>query len=183
MKDITVQEFIDIYNKKESDQEKQDYLKSLVKIDYMPYTTKITLTEKIIENSYWKDTEKKDLIEVNSPIRHILHVYTVVNNYTYIHIDNKRMAEDYDLLEKDRLVEKIIAIIGDDVKDFSVIEEMAAQDFMTNHYGTKAFLQEQSTRLRDVIKEVGTSLAPVFADALKDLSKDDIVNFVKAISK
>ena len=183
MKDITVQEFIDTYNRKESDQERQDYLKSLVKVEYMPYTTKITLTEKIIENSYWKDTEKKNFIEVNSPIRHILSIYTMINNYTYIHIDNKRMAEDYDLLEKNRLVEKIITAIGEDVKSFSVIEEMTAQDFMTNHYGTKAFLQEQSVRLQDVIKEVGTSLAPVFSDALKDLSKDDIIKFVKAISK
>ena len=30
MKDITVQEFINTYNKKESDQEKQDYIKSMV---------------------------------------------------------------------------------------------------------------------------------------------------------
>ena len=183
MKDITVQEFINIYNKKESDQEKQDYLESLIKIEYMPFTTKMTLAEKIVENAYWKDAEKKDFIEVNSPIRHILHVYTVINNYTYIHIDNKRMAEDYDLLEQDKLGERIIEAIGGDVECFSVVEEMSAKDFMTNHYGTKAFLQEQSVRLQDVIKEVGTTLAPVFADALKDLSKDDIVKFVKAISK
>lgn len=182
MKDITVQEFINTYNKKESDQDKQDYLKSLVKIDYMPYTTKMTLAEKIIENSYWNDIEKKDVVMVNSPVRHILHIYTVLNNYTYIHMGNKRMAEDYDLLEKNRLVEKIIAVIGEDVKDFTVIEEMTAQDFMTNHYGTKAFLQEQSIRLRDVIKEVGTALAPAVADAMKDLSKDDILNLVKTIS-
>ena len=35
MKDITVQKFINTYNKKESDQEKQDYIKSMVKIEYM----------------------------------------------------------------------------------------------------------------------------------------------------
>ena len=43
MKDITVQEFINTYNKKESDQEKQDYIESMVKIEYMPINTKMTL--------------------------------------------------------------------------------------------------------------------------------------------
>mgnify|MGYP000054921637 FL=1 len=46
MKDITVQEFINTYNKKESDQEKQDYIESMVKIEYMPINTKMTLAEK-----------------------------------------------------------------------------------------------------------------------------------------
>lgn len=59
---------------------------------------------------------------------------------------------------------------------------MTAQDFMTNHYGTQAFIQNQVTRLNDVLKQVGTSLAPVFAEAMKDISKEDIIKLVKAIS-
>ena len=161
MKDITVQEFINTYNKKESDQEKQDYIESMVKIEYMPINTKMTLAEKIVENAYWKDVEKKDIVSVSSPVRHVLHVYTIINNYTYIHMDNKTMAEDY---------------------EFTAIEEMTAQDFMTNHYGTQAFIQNQVTRLNDVLKQVGTSLAPVFAEAMKDISKEDIIKLVKAIS-
>ena len=165
MKDITVQEFINTYNKKESDQEKQDYIESMVKIEYMPINTKMTLAEKIVENAYWKDVEKKDIVSVSSPVRHVLHVYTIINNYTYIHMDNKTMAEDYDYLNR-----------------FTAIEEMTAQDFMTNHYGTQAFIQNQVTRLNDVLKQVGTSLAPVFAEAMKDISKEDIIKLVKAIS-
>lgn len=82
MKDITVQKFINTYNKKESDKEKQDYIKSMVKIEYMPINTKMTLAEKIVENAYWKDIEKKDIVSVSSPVRHVLHVYTIINNYT-----------------------------------------------------------------------------------------------------
>ena len=176
MKDITVQEFINTYNKKESDQEKQDYIKSMVKIEYMPINTKMTLAEKIVENAYWKDIEKKDIVSVSSPVRHVLHVYTIINNY------NKTMAEDYDYLNRDGLVVELIKAIGNDVKEFTAIEEMTAQDFMTNHYGTQAFIQNQVTRLNDVLKQVGTSLAPVFAEAMKDISKEDIIKLVKAIS-
>lgn len=182
MKDITVQEFINTYIKKESDQEKQDYIKSMVKIEYMPINTKMTLTEKIIENAYWKDIEKKDIINVSSPVRHVLHVYTIINNYTYVHMDNKTMAEDYDSLNMKGLAVELIKAIGEDVAEFTAIEEMTAQDFMTNNYGTKAFIQSQVTRVNDVLKEVGTTLAPVFVEAMKDMSKEDIVNFVKAIS-
>ena len=32
------------------------------------------------------------------------------------------------------------------------------------------------------LKQVGTSLAPVFAEAMKDISKEDIIKLVKAIS-
>ena len=53
---------------------------------------------------------------------------------------------------------------------------------MTNHYGTQAFIQNQVTRVNDVLKQVGTSLAPVFAEAMKDISKEDIIKLVKAIS-
>lgn len=182
MKDITVQEFINTYIKKESDQEKQDYIKSMVKIEYMPINTKMTLAEKIIENAYWKDIEKKDIINVSSPVRHVLHVYTIINNYTYVHMDNKTMAEDYDSLNMKGLAVELIKAIGEDVAEFTAIEEMTAQDFMTNNYGTKAFIQSQVTRINDVLKEVGTTLAPVFVEAMKDMSKEDIVNFVKAIS-
>ena len=182
MKDITVQKFINTYIKKESDQEKQDYIKSMVKIEYMPINTKMTLAEKIIENAYWKDIEKKDIINVSSPVRHVLHVYTIINNYTYVHMDNKTMAEDYDSLNMKGLAVELIKAIGEDVAEFTAIEEMTAQDFMTNNYGTKAFIQSQVTRVNDVLKEVGTTLAPVFVEAMKDMSKEDIVNFVKAIS-
>ena len=182
MKDITVQEFINTYIKKESDQEKQDYIKSMVKIEYMPINTKMTLAEKIIENAYWKDIEKKDIINVSSPVRHVLHVYTIINNYTYVHMDNKTMAEDYDSLNMKGLAVELIKAIGEDVAEFTAIEEMTAQDFMTNNYGTKAFIQSQVTRINDVLKEVGTTLAPVFVEAMKDMSKEDIINFVKAIS-
>lgn len=182
MKDITVQEFINTYIKKESDQEKQDYIKSMVKIEYMPINTKMTLAEKIIENAYWKDIEKKDIINVSSPARHVLHVYTIINNYTYVHMDNKTMAEDYDSLNMKGLAVELIKAIGEDVAEFTAIEEMTAQDFMTNNYGTKAFIQSQVTRINDVLKEVGTTLAPVFVEAMKDMSKEDIINFVKAIS-
>ena len=182
MKDITVQKFINTYIKKESDQEKQDYIKSMVKIEYMPINTKMTLAEKIIENAYWKDIEKKDIINVSSPVRHVLHVYTIINNYTYVHMDNKTMAEDYDSLNMKGLAVELIKAIGEDVAEFTAIEEMTAQDFMTNNYGTKAFIQSQVTRVNDVLKEVGTTLAPVFVEAMKDMSKEYIVNFVKAIS-
>ena len=182
MKDITVQEFINTYNKKESDQDKRDYIKSMVKIEYMPINTKMTLAEKIVENAYWKDVEKKDIVSVSSPVRHFLHVYTIINNYTYIHMDNKTMAEDYDYLNRDGLVVELIKAIGNDVTEFTAIEEMTAQDFMTNHYGTQAFIQNQVTRVNDVLKQVGTSLAPVFAEAMKDMSKEDVVKFIKAIS-
>lgn len=182
MKDITVQEFINTYIKKESDQEKQDYIKSMVKIEYMPINTKMTLAEKIIENAYWKDIEKKDIINVSSPVRHVLHVYTIINNYTYVHMDNKTMAEDYDSMNMKGLAVELIKAIGEDVAEFTAIEEMTAQDFMTNNYGTKAFIQSQVTRINDVLKEVGTTLAPVFVEAMKDMNKEDIINFVKAIS-
>lgn len=183
MKDITVQEFINTYNKKESDQEKLDYIKSMVKIEYMPFVTKMTLSEKIIENAYWDDIEKKNIVKVNSPIRHILHVYTIINNYTYVKIDNKKMADEYDELNKEGLVTEFIKIIGDDVTEFTAIEEMTAQDFMTNHYGTQAFIQNQVTRVNDVLKQVGTSLAPVFAEALKGVSKKDIVSAIKVLAE
>ena len=183
MKDITVQEFINIYNKKKSDQEKQDYIKSLVKIKYMPFVTKMTLAEKIIENSYWDNIEKKDVVKINSPIRHILHVYTIINNYTYVKIDNKNLADEYDALNKEGLATEFIRAIGDDVAEFTAIEEMTAQDFMTNHYGTQAFIQSQVTRLSDVLKEVGTALSPVITDALKDVSKEDIVSAIKVLAE
>ena len=92
------------------------------------------------------------------------------------------MAEDYDYLNRDGLVVELIKAIGNDVAEFTAIEEMTAQDFMTNHYGTQAFIQNQVTRLNDVLKQVGTSLAPVFAEAMKDISKEDIIKLVKAIS-
>ena len=92
------------------------------------------------------------------------------------------MAEDYDYLNRDGLVVKLINEIGNDVTEFTAIEEMTAHDFLTNHYGTQAFIQNQVTRINDVLKQVGASLAPVFAEAMKDISKEDIVKFVKVIS-
>ena len=93
----------------------------------------MTLAEKIVENAYWKDIEKKDIVSVSSPVRHVLHVYTIINNYTYIHMDNKTMAEDYDYLNRDGLVAELIKAIDSVYYPEEIIKEVKKSKKRSEH--------------------------------------------------
>lgn len=182
MNNITVKDFVDTYNNLETDIEKQNYISSIIKTYYIPIQEKMFLAEKIIANTYWDDLDKKNKVEVSSINRYILHVYTIINNYTYIHMDNGNMGEEYDMLAKYGLVSIILNSI-EDVKEFNSVENMAADDFMVNNYGSKAYLQDQINRISELVKDGLSFLQPTLVEIVKDIPKENIIQFVKKYGK
>mgnify|MGYP003293055073 CR=1 FL=1 len=119
-KDFNVKSFVEEYEKCSNNDDKAKFLKSNLKTEkYMPYADKLTRAENIVKSSSYamikEDGKLKqtDRIALNSPMRYILFVMTVVDKYTNIEVNFNNIMPDFDALNFNSLIEIIFEKIGD----------------------------------------------------------------------
>ena len=97
-KDIyTVKEFCEKYNVTNVEQTKQAFVEKIMNPHYVSYETKITICEKIIENSYYKKNEDGETkkLHINSPAQYMLYCLNLIKHYTNIKVDfSKAFVQD-----------------------------------------------------------------------------------------
>jgi hypothetical protein len=171
---ISVKDFVEGYEKCAIDSLKDRYIKEKVKVvQYVPYLTKVALAENIVkQSSYARNEEGKieqpERIKVNSALRYVLFVTTVIKTYTNIDFDGADMMTGFDTLNECGLVEAIFEKIAEkELAEFRTVLDMALEDFMVNEYETHTFISRQVTRVTDVL---GVFLEPLLP-TLKELSK------------
>lgn len=166
-KNLTVKEFVEGY-KKTTNTDKSKYLKTkLTTLDYLPTMDKIIAAQNLIKSTSYavistgNTTENNDelirtnRIHINSPMRYILYVMTVVDRYTNIEVDFNAVMGEYDLLNSNSLVEVIFDKIGKkETTEMSTIIDMTLNDFMENEYETHNFITRQLNGLSGSLEKV-----------------------------
>lgn len=190
-KNYTIKDFTDEYESKISAQDKETFLKTKLKVEkYMPYSDKLTVADNIIKSSSYalaKNEEgklyKTDKISVNSPMRYILFVMTVVNKYTNLEVNFQDVMPEFDCLNKNCLVEYIFNRIGDkEISEFNTVLEMVLNDFLTNEYQFKNYIN-------DIVYKIGgmaQHLSPVLnniVDKIGELPEEERTNLFDKLSK
>lgn len=126
---MTVKEFI---NKCKTSKDTEKFIEDRIIIKYLPYATKIYLGERILKATCYTNTEP-NLFKINTPMRKMLFMLSMVNEYTDIDIDWSNSVDEFDMLSESAYIGIILNKIGDtEINYCSSILEMMLDDLMTN---------------------------------------------------
>lgn len=140
---INVKEFVDGYMKCATAKTKESYLKKIQIKEYVDYEVKMALATKVVNASSY-NSDKQNVVKVNAPMRYILFVYTVLSYYTNLDMDSTKMFEQFNLLNKNKLIDEIIKLIPEhEISEFNKIVSMTYEDFLTNYYEPHGFIADQ----------------------------------------
>lgn len=178
---ITIKEFVKKYTEFRNDVSKDGYLKKIKIIPYVDYLKKVTAAENIAKRTCKNSNGD---ICVNSPMRYVLFVFTVLQLYTNLIISSEDRVEDFDLLNKNGLIDKIFELIPEnELAEFKTILDLSVDDFMTNHYEAHAFVESQVNRITTVVEKFFEPAVPMFEKLNQKLDSMSEKNIEKLGSK
>ena len=180
-KDFNVKSFVEEYEKQMNDIEKTKFLKSKLKTEkYMPYADKLAIAENIVKSSSYamvkegNELKQTDRISLNSPMRYILFVMTVVDKYTNIEVNFGNIMPDFDALNFNGLIEVIFEKIGDkEMAEFNTVVDMVSNDFMANKYQFKNYIDDTLLKVSGLIEKC-VPLIDNITSKLDNMSEEDV---------
>lgn len=195
-KEFKVKEFAEKYGKN-SDALKDTFLKNNLKTEkYIGYSLKMDAAKRIVESTSLAmepvikdgkiakkengepEYQRKNRIKIDSNMRYILYVYTIIQMYTNIDIDGGKMLDEFDVLNKAGLIEAIFSKIPEkEIKEFSTVLQMTYDDFIQNNCNAQAFVSNQVQRFTEFL---GLVLQPII-DKFSDLDQDEMSELVKEL--
>lgn len=189
-KDFSVKDFVEEYEKQLTDDDKARFLKGKLKTErYMPYADKIALAERVVKStSYAIDKEdgelkKTDRISLNSPMRYVLFVMTVVDKYTNIEVNFNNAMPEFDALNFCGLIEIIFEKVGDkEIGEFNTIVDMALNDFMANKYQFKNYINDTLSKVSGLVERC-VPLIDNITNKLDGMSEEDAEKLSRLLGK
>ena len=91
---MRVNEFVEKYNEAE---DKDSFIKSVLKEQYVPYEEKISDCKRIVDVTSYTNTDP-NMYKKNSPSRKMLFWLTLIDKYTDIDIDFSNALAEYNML-------------------------------------------------------------------------------------
>ena len=160
-KDFNIKSFVEEYENQLTDTDKSKFLKTKLKTEkYLPYSDKLIIAENIIKSSSYAMIKEDgvlkqtDRIALNSPMRYILFVMSVVDKYTNMEVNFKDVMPEFDGLNSNGLIEAIFAKIGTkEVAEFNTVVEMVLNDFMANKYEFKNYVSESLSKISGMVEK------------------------------
>ena len=144
---MKVNEFIENYN---SANNKDEYIFNSIIEKYVPYHEKMTDCEMIILSTI----KYEDKFKINSPMRFMLFITTLISRYTDIGEDEDLLTV-YESLEKNNLIDKIIsAIPQNEYTSYETILNMELSDYMENNRSISAIVEGLSLSLENIINNI-----------------------------
>ena len=180
-KDFNVKSFVEEYEKQLSNDDKAKFLKNKLKTEkYMPYADKLTIAENIIEHSSYAMVKEDgklrqtDRIALNSPMRYILFVMTVIDKYTNIEVNFKNVMPEFDALNFNGLIEVIFEKVGDkEIAEFNTVVDMVLNDFMANKYQFKNYIDDTLLKVSGLVEKCAPLIDNI-ANKLDSMSEEDV---------
>lgn len=180
-KDFNVKSFVEEYEKQLTNDDKAKFLKSKLKTEkYIPYADKLTIAENIVKHSSYamvkEDGKLKqtDKIALNSPMRYVLFVMTVVDKYTNIEVNFNNIMPDFDALNFNSLIEVIFEKVGDkETAEFNTVVEMVLNDFMANKYQFKNYIDDTLLKVSGLVEKCAPLIDNI-TSKLDSMSEEDV---------
>ena len=180
-KDFNVKSFVEEYEKCSNNDDRAKFLKTKLKTEkYMPYADKLTLADNIINHSSYAMVKedgvlkKTDKIALNSPMRYILFVMTVVDKYTNIEVNFGNIMPDFDALNFNSLIEVVFEKVGDkETAEFNTVVEMVLNDFMANKYQFKNYIDDTLLKISGLVEKCAPLIDNI-TSKLDSMSEEDV---------
>jgi hypothetical protein len=189
-KDFNVKSFVEEYEKCSNNDDKAKFLKSKLKTEkYMPYADKLAIAENIVKSSSYAMVKEEgklkqtDRIALNSPMRYILFVMTVVDKYTNIEVNFGNIMPDFDALNFNSLIEVIFEKVGNkETAEFNTVVDMVLNDFMANKYQFKNYINDTLLRVSGLVEKCAPLIDNI-ANKLDSMSEEDAENLFGVLGK
>lgn len=116
---------------------------------YMPYTEKIMIAEKIIENSMYVRVNGVKTFKPDTVVRYFLFIMAIIEGYTDIKFSDDKASdvtkgemnlESFDLFEESGATEMFTKVIGADIGRFNTVLKMKVDDTMDMERSLVPFL-------------------------------------------
>ena len=142
---MKIDEFIRKYN---SAKNKDKFLDDCITTQYVPYHDKMTDCEMIIIST----TKLKNEFRINSPMRFMLFITTLLSRYTEIGEDEDVITV-FETLDENGLIDQLISKIPQkEYASYNTILNMELDDYMENNRSVTAFISKKIKELEVPIK-------------------------------
>lgn len=113
--------------------------------DYISYAEKMSEAKKIIDfTSYITEKDGNKRFSQNSPMRYFLFVLLLLRSYTDIEIDNEKSVQEFDLINKRRLIPKFVELIGEEeYTEYQTVLNMVLDDEMENFRSLAGYIDNK----------------------------------------
>ena len=188
MKEYTVKEFVDIYEKC-LDEDKMTFVHKNIELVnyYIDFVNKVNLCDLLIDTTC---KDKFGNIRFDSVTREMLYKLNLINLYTNINVEfgneENPLYDQYDLLQKHGLVYYAINIIPvGELREFKDILDKKVRDFKNNNCTTSACINKHAERIGDLGAALLNPLIEEFdkklPDILNNMNKNDLEKLVKRV--
>lgn len=193
---MKILEFVNGYKEITTDKAKENYFKKNVNIKtYLPILNKITIAERIAdvvcfeyEKYITESGEEKSRstmnVQVNTPVQYLLTCRAIVENYTDLEIEDTSFYKEFDLLQENGIMDKILCTIpNDELKNFEAIVNMKREDILYNHGTVKGFISDKVERIAMISSTVLKPAMEKIATELQNMDDDKIMKLSDRFSK
>lgn len=193
---MKILEFVNGYKEITTDKAKENYFKKNVNIKtYLPILNKITIAERIAdvvcfeyEKYITESGEEKSRstmnVQVNTPVQYLLICRAIVENYTDLEIEDTSFYKEFDALQENGIMDKIICTIpNDELKNFEAIVNMKREDILYNHGTVKGFISDKVERIAMISSTVLKPAMEKIATELQNMDDDKIMKLSDRFSK
>ena len=176
-KTLNIEQMVKEYTSTTNKVAREKFMEKVQVEPYISYTAKILYAQRIIESTSW-DNENSH-IEINSPIRYLIYVYTLLKVYTNIDVHHETMVEEYDALTSSGLKDKILEKIPENErKEFDAILKMVAEDYYANHFETHAYIDSLVDRFKNIVNNFFAPISEELVSGFNKLSSEDVANAI-----
>lgn len=193
---MKILEFVNGYKEITTDKAKENYFKKNVNIKtYLPILNKITIAERIAdvvcfeyEKYITESGEEKSRstmnVQVNTPVQYLLTCRAIVENYTDLEIEDTSFYKEFDALQENGIMDKILCTIpNDELKNFEAIVNMKREDILYNHGTVKGFISDKVERIAMISSTVLKPAMEKIATELQNMDDDKIMKLSDRFSK
>lgn len=179
---ISVDDLIKGYDKLQSTQAKDRYLKEKVKyIEYTNFEVVCFYADKIIANSMF---DKNGDIKVDSCQKYLQYVFTLLSFYTNIDIHANQWVLEFNKLKRYGLLEKIIDGIPEaEVGTLDAILEMKSNDAITNYYNIQSWATKKLGEFYPYIAKGINDVLESLSKSFESLDENKIRQIIESIQK
>lgn len=170
MEKITIKNFIDEYNKRDTATMKDEYIRDYIEITkYVPFTQKLVRAKNLMK-AIMIDSDGN--FAANSAFNYLFFVKTIIEEYTNLISESASFADEYDMLKSSGFLDKLMIstettrslIDPSELSEFKSLCDMVVKDQYDNEYEIHSFIKNQITR----IEKLGTVALDSISGAIKE---------------
>lgn len=136
-------EIKDFINECSKAEDVESFIKDHIKIDYLGYLQKVSLCERVINASCYKEVDGIRKYYMNSPAQYMLLVMSVIYEYTDIEMGSSVVA-DFDYMDAAGLIDTIILLLPEgEYETIRSILDMMVGDLRENERSIVSYIDNK----------------------------------------